>query len=1456
MLRYKKNIFVFFILVLFQLPVIYSQNTVTSGELTLRVYDDSDSKNMYTDEISFFAEFSNNQGGISDASCFFSYNFFDNYQTTTEMKFNSDLNRYELHANGSFKEGHMWHMPAGDYQYKVNCDGIEAVDNVEVLDYAPIIASSFEILEPGLETGVVYDEFNEFSKFHFSALQEELYYTHFSENFEIISSWNYTSELSFFISFETNLPAVSQVEFGKSSSQLNKKTKFSERMFFNHNHYLTNLDPGTTYYYRTVAYDERGRKILGEIKTFQTKDFGSSVVRIPQDLDGPTYDLVQDNTYYLLTQNITTNTTAIFARASNITVDLGGNTITFGEGNTQNAYGVEFLSYGGHHNIKVVNGHIRQGENPNMLSNDDSEKFTPLIFRNSRSRNYDEKEVEVAGVDIVYYASQSWGLLGRYPYGYYELHHNTFTDIGVGVTNRHGSGTRAMGYKYGPDKNIDQIYNNLVKRTRQSALSGAKYINHNEVYLDSWAANSFGIQNYHGDEGGGSSSFNKVFGTGYYAIAIPWSTYNHSFDSNFIHMEAINTQDIRWWESWGEQNVVNGFRLTQYSGGGQYRNLQDYNKNTVVVGGTNGGYFRGTEFFSDNTNYNFTMRNSILKAEVKDSSNSDGAAIVTQGYFRKDDIEPLKYINVTTYSNINNVRFGDSYGRGNNHYFINATFAKIGNNPDYHTFIFDGAYWNYGHILRNPTFLGGARFDDVIFKETATLSDYSIEWDVNVKTQPNSKVIVLNKNNVKVEEFEVDVSGEVTFPLKQVTLRPNNWEPGLVRRANTNNPLKQNHTPHTIYVIDENSNQMNSQIITVDSIKNLELYPNQAYDKLPEITLNAPKNITLPRLVEIESFVEDKDSSSLDYTWELVAGAGNAVFNDTKGSSTSIAFSDHGDYIIRLSVSDSKNTVAKEIIIEALEADDSRPELLNANTLLENNKVNVLFSEEINQSDALNISNYMLNNLEIYSASLSDDNKSVTLEVSNMSIGQTYSLQVENIKDRAFVPNTVFPNSIKNFTYTNSISINFQPIDADVPEGFIPDFGFQFSKKSPTLSYGWSNDISETTRDRGDTQDQKFDTLIHFHLNEYPKSFWEMTLPQGIYNVTIGSGDESWPNRFIIDVEGEQFLNISSTSQDPYHQRTREIAIDDGKITVAGSSKEENNKINFLIIRPISINGTFQNVSCDTCQDVNQTATNQTNSTQSNTNQSDSNSNSGSNSNSQDSSSGGSSGSSGGGGGSSSSGGGSSGQKNDGESSKSILDDLTKNDENPSRCIPSYNYSSWSSCEQNQQTRIVRDMNSCFEEEIEIRSCEVGNSEIDNQFLNAKKINLQQISQKKYETQLNGSYQEIIYVEKSETPEETVFVLRDLATNREYLARIVDEDQENMYYSIKRIDVNSLDELKESGLVEKTLREKSSSIYLSFISSGWFATVISLFIASIIFLGIWRLSAYMKKLHKKKNDFK
>ncbi|KKL04614.1 hypothetical protein LCGC14_2614300, partial [marine sediment metagenome] len=160
--------------------------------------------------------------------------------------------------------------------------------------------------------------YNYFCKKYFGAEKEPLQYVNDGNTLAFDnaanSEWEYASEESACIGFETTLPARTYIEYGLTASYGStvyiEASDNDNRYYYNHLGYLTGLSNNTTYHYRFVAEDERSNTIYSSDKTLTTATPAGNVVYIPGSMGSPRYMLDSANTTYIVTQDINAGDTA------------------------------------------------------------------------------------------------------------------------------------------------------------------------------------------------------------------------------------------------------------------------------------------------------------------------------------------------------------------------------------------------------------------------------------------------------------------------------------------------------------------------------------------------------------------------------------------------------------------------------------------------------------------------------------------------------------------------------------------------------------------------------------------------------------------------------------------------------------------------------------------------------------------------------------------------------------------------------------------------------------------------------------------------------------------------------------------------------------------------------------------------------------------------------------------
>ena len=147
--------------------------------------------------------------------------------------------------------------------------------------------------------------------------------------------------------------------------------------------------------------------------------------------------------------------------------------------------------------------------------------------------------------------------------------------------------------------------------------------------------------------------------------------------------------------------------------------------------------------------------------------------------------------------------------------------------------------------------------------------------------------------------------------------------------------------------------------------------------------------------------------------------------------------------------------------------------------------------------------------------------------------------------------------------------INFQPAGTRVPEGYETDTGAVFGVRSNRLTYGWSGDNRENTRNRNSSlsPDQRYDTLAYMQPGG-KNLHWEIVVPNGSYQVRVVAGDaSSLDSVYGIDVEGIKAISGTPTTLRRWLEGTVTVKVNDGRLTVGNRAEARANKICFIEIQ-------------------------------------------------------------------------------------------------------------------------------------------------------------------------------------------------------------------------------------------------------------------------------------------------
>jgi len=220
-------------------------------------------------------------------------------------------------------------------------------------------------------------------------------------------------------------------------------------------------------------------------------------------------------------------------------------------------------------------------------------------------------------------------------------------------------------------------------------------------------------------------------------------------------------------------------------------------------------------------------------------------------------------------------------------------------------------------------------------------------------------------------------------------------------------------------------------VTAYDTAFNESAFSKEVSVIIPVEDLSPPEihSVTLKNATELELMFNEKvEKSSAETIANYQINNGISVLSvnlDNDQKTVHITTSQHspGSYTITVNnitdLAPTPNTIApnSKASYQSI-PDDTTPPVLTDATILDATHVAVKFSEEIEKSSAESIQNYKINNnITIYYAGLDQNNRVVHLVTSPHQSGVTYTLTVNNIRDRATQPNIIAANSSKQYSY-------------------------------------------------------------------------------------------------------------------------------------------------------------------------------------------------------------------------------------------------------------------------------------------------------------------------------------------------------------------------------------------------------------------------------------------------------
>lgn len=188
---------------------------------------------------------------------------------------------------------------------------------------------------------------------------------------------------------------------------------------------------------------------------------------------------------------------------------------------------------------------------------------------------------------------------------------------------------------------------------------------------------------------------------------------------------------------------------------------------------------------------------------------------------------------------------------------------------------------------------------------------------------------------------------------------------------------------------------------------------------------------------------------------------------------------------------------------------------------------------------------------------------STRLATARLSWSSTSTAKAVVPAEALFTPGSTPPGTVR---------INFQPAAAPLAAGFLSDAGLPFGDRGNGQTYGWAADNAANARDRNAaaSPDQAYDTLTHLQRGANTDARWELAIANGTYAVRVVAGDAAYfDSVFRIAVEGILTVSGTPTSAARWVEGSATVTVTDGRLTIGNAPGASNNKLCFVVIRPM-----------------------------------------------------------------------------------------------------------------------------------------------------------------------------------------------------------------------------------------------------------------------------------------------
>lgn len=151
--------------------------------------------------------------------------------------------------------------------------------------------------------------------------------------------------------------------------------------------------------------------------------------------------------------------------------------------------------------------------------------------------------------------------------------------------------------------------------------------------------------------------------------------------------------------------------------------------------------------------------------------------------------------------------------------------------------------------------------------------------------------------------------------------------------------------------------------------------------------------------------------------------------------------------------------------------------------------------------------------------------------------------------------------------------VNFQPVTALVPAGYVADSGALFGDRGNGLTYGWAGRkptpvVQRHVRRPSDGVDDLYDTFAIMQ-GRGQGSRWQIQVPDGTYQVNVTAGDPAAASgRYRIMVDGVLVVNGKATRTQRWVSGSQQLVVSNGLLTIT-VPRGATSKIDFIDITPV-----------------------------------------------------------------------------------------------------------------------------------------------------------------------------------------------------------------------------------------------------------------------------------------------